>query len=86
MRILTGLDEPVREFLESNDEVHKMFANIKDFLETWLPRFEADNRSYMTVAIGCTGGHHRSVYMCARLHDWFSSRWKNVQVRHRDLK
>lgn len=85
LRNYSGLDEPVRTFLESHRDVHDMFESIKDFLEQWLPKFEADNRSYMTVAIGCTGGQHRSVYMCARLHAWFSSRWKNVQVRHREL-
>lgn len=85
LRGLTGLDQPVREFLESHPDVQDMFDSIKDYLEHWLPRFEADNRSYMTIAIGCTGGQHRSVYMCARLHAWFSARWHNVQVRHREL-
>lgn len=85
LRALTGLDHPVREFLESHQDVHEMFESIKNYLEDWLPRFEANNRSYMTVAIGCTGGHHRSVYICERLYAWFCSRWKNVQIRHREL-
>ena len=85
LRNHSGLDEPVRAFLESHADVEEMFQSIKDYLETWLPKFEANNRSYMTVAIGCTGGQHRSVYMCARLHNWFSNRWNNVQVRHREL-
>jgi len=85
LRNLTGNDQPVKDFLEAHDDVQEMFDSIKDYLEQWLPRFEADNRSYMTIAIGCTGGQHRSVYMCKRLHDWFSSRWRNVQIRHREL-
>ena len=85
LRNFSGLDAPVQEFLESHDDVNEMFESIRAFLELWLPRFEANNRSYMTVAIGCTGGQHRSVYMSSRLHEWFRTRWKNVQVRHREL-
>lgn len=85
LRNLNGLDEPVRQFLESHDDVIEMIESIKRFLEQWLPRFEENNRSYMTIAIGCTGGQHRSVYICSKLHEWFSTRWKNVQVRHREL-
>lgn len=85
LRNYSGLDAPVAEFLASHAEVEEMFESIKSFLDQWLPRFEANNRSYMTIAIGCTGGQHRSVYLCQRLHDDFSARWKNVQVRHREL-
>jgi len=85
LRSLTGLDLPVIEFLGSEDEVNKMYNDISAFLESWLPSFEANNRSYMTVAIGCTGGQHRSVYISQKLHQAFFPRWKNVQIRHREL-
>jgi len=55
------------------------------YLEKWLPRFAANNRSYMTVSIGCTGGQHRSVYITEQLSEYFKSRFSNVQARHRDL-
>ncbi|MFT6435967.1 MAG: UPF0042 nucleotide-binding protein [Candidatus Azotimanducaceae bacterium] len=85
LRALTGLDIPVVEFLGSEPEVNKMYDDISQFLGSWLPSFEANNRSYMTVAIGCTGGQHRSVYISQRLHQNFAPRWKNVQIRHREL-
>ncbi|MCB1691947.1 MAG: RNase adapter RapZ [Pseudomonadales bacterium] len=85
LRNLTGLDRPVAEFLEQHADVAEMYDSISSFLDTWLPRFEANNRSYMTVAIGCTGGQHRSVYLANRLFHTFAARWKNVQIRHREL-
>ncbi len=85
LRSLTGLDLPVIEFLESHDEVQTMFKDVANFLDRWLGRFEANNRSYMTVAIGCTGGQHRSVYFSEKLFQHFAPRWKNVQIRHREL-
>ncbi len=85
LRAMTGLDGPVQEFLENEPDFRAMFDEISAYLSSWLPRFEANNRSYMTVAIGCTGGQHRSVYLCQKLHDQFSSRWENVQIRHREL-
>ena len=85
LRSQTGLDQPVQAFLESHTEVVSMFSDIRGFLDTWLTRFEANNRSYMTVAIGCTGGQHRSVYLSEQLMQYFSPKWKNVQIRHREL-
>ena len=85
LRSLTGLDDKVSTYLDNETEVQEMFADIRDFLQTWLPRFEDNNRSYMTVALGCTGGQHRSVYLCERLSQHFSTLGKNVQVRHREL-
>lgn len=85
LRNLTGLDSPVIEFLSTQAEVKQMIDDIHAFLETWLPRFEANNRSYMTVAIGCTGGQHRSVFIANHLFQAFSPRWQNVQIRHREL-
>lgn len=85
LRALTGLDEPVIDFLEGHVEVGEMVADITTWLERWLPRFEANNRSYMTIAIGCTGGQHRSVYIARRLFERFSPEWKQVQIRHREV-
>ena len=85
LRSQTGLDQPVQAFLESHTEVVSMFQDIRGFLDTWLTRFEASNRSYMTIAIGCTGGQHRSVYLSERLMQHFAPKWTNVQIRHREL-
>jgi UPF0042 nucleotide-binding protein len=85
LRSLTGLDKPVQEFLNSEEDFTKMHEEISGFLHSWLPRFEASSRSYMTVAIGCTGGQHRSVYMCNKLFSQFREDWENVQIRHREL-
>ena len=62
-----------------------MQQSISDFLDKWLKEIFANNRSYITVAIGCTGGKHRSVYLAERLHTHFSKNYSNVQVRHREL-
>jgi UPF0042 nucleotide-binding protein len=85
LRSLTGLDADVAKFLDSQDEVQEMVDDIRAYLEKWLPRYENNNRSYITVAVGCTGGQHRSVYMGEKLRRFFSSKIKNVQIRHRDL-
>ena len=62
-----------------------MFVDIQSYLEKWLPLFEHNNRSYITIGIGCTGGQHRSVYMAERLANYFKRLYQNVQVRHREL-
>lgn len=85
LRSLTGLDADVAKFLDSQDEVQEMVDDIRAYLEKWLPRYESNNRSYITVAVGCTGGQHRSVYIGEKLRKYFSSKIKNVQIRHRDL-
>jgi UPF0042 nucleotide-binding protein len=85
LRSLTGLDADVAKFLDSQDEVQEMIDDIRAYLEKWLPRYESNNRSYITVAVGCTGGQHRSVYMGEKLRRYFSFKIKNVQIRHRDL-
>ncbi|HWQ94120.1 MAG TPA: RNase adapter RapZ, partial [Gammaproteobacteria bacterium] len=85
LRPLTGLDPEVARFLEGQPAVLQMFEHIRDFLEAWIPRFEADNRSYMTVALGCTGGQHRSVYLVQLLAGHFRAVRENVIVRHREL-
>lgn len=85
LRKLTGRDPAVAEFLEQHDDAIKMFEDIRNFLENWIPRFEADNRSYMTIAIGCTGGQHRSVYMVEKLTAWFKELRPGILHRHREL-
>jgi UPF0042 nucleotide-binding protein len=85
LRALTGHDREVVEYLEQHGDVKRMYQDIRQLLETWIPCFEADNRSYMTVAIGCTGGHHRSVYMVNKLSHYFSKRRDGVLTRHREL-
>jgi UPF0042 nucleotide-binding protein len=85
LRRFTGLDEPVVRFLEQHTQVQTMFEDICAFLEKWLPAFEREQRGYLTIAVGCTGGQHRSVYMVQRLADYFAGRKLNTQIRHREL-
>ena len=85
LRALTGLDDAVKKFLGYEAEVSEMLEDISNYLEKWLHKFEANNRSYITVAVGCTGGQHRSVYLCERLAESFVGKISNVQVRHREL-
>lgn len=82
---LTGRDQPVIDFLESTPQVLDMYTDIRDFIARWLPCFIADNRSYFTVAIGCTGGQHRSVFLAEKLAQYFQSEHQ-VLIRHREFK
>jgi UPF0042 nucleotide-binding protein len=84
LRPLTGRDAPVIEFLQDSPATQDMLADISGFVERWLPAFIADNRSYLTIAIGCTGGQHRSVYISEKLSQYFSSQ-QQVLLRHREL-
>lgn len=86
LRLLTGKDAAVASFLEQQQEVTEMFNDIRDYIQKWLPSYEKNNRSYITVSIGCTGGQHRSVYLCEKLGLHFRSSIKNVQIRHREIK
>jgi UPF0042 nucleotide-binding protein len=81
---LTGKDAPVVAFLEALPAVERMYGDIHHFVGSWLPEYARDNRNYLTVAIGCTGGRHRSVYLVERLAKSFGSR-QQVLVRHREL-
>lgn len=84
LRPLTGLDAPVIDFLESQYEVRSMREDIRRFVATWLPAYIRDNRNYLTVAIGCTGGQHRSVHIA----DWLGREFRDrarVLIRHRAL-
>jgi len=87
LKPLTGLDNQVIEFLSKQSACEAMYEQIRDFIDYWLPHFIKDNRNYITLGIGCTGGQHRSVYLSQRLHQHFSQR-EQVQtlVRHRELQ
>lgn len=85
LRPLTGNDTGVIEFMESQIEVAAMLADLNGFLARWIPAFLASNRSYLTIAIGCTGGQHRSVYLCNQLSRQFRYLGINIQVQHREL-
>ena len=85
LRPYTGKDRAVIDFLRQHDTVNDMIDNIRTFLETWIPYFEHENRSYLCIGIGCTGGHHRSVYLVEQLSRYFKDKGMHVVVRHRDL-
>lgn len=85
LRHHSGQEPKVKAFLQEQEDVHNMFQHIRSYLEHWIPKFAENNRSYLTVAIGCTGGMHRSVYLVERLHDYFLNRFENTQVYHREL-
>ena len=84
LRPLTGKDEPVQAFLEKYPDVKTMQEHIQAFMMHWLPALEKDHRNYITVAIGCTGGQHRSVYLVEKLRQYFSTNWLTLK-RHREL-
>jgi UPF0042 nucleotide-binding protein len=84
LRHLTGRDAPVADFLQAEEVVGTMLHHITHFLESWLDAMAKDQRSYVTVAIGCTGGQHRSVYLVERLAQRFSTEWVTLK-RHREI-
>ena len=85
LKELSGRDAAVAAFLRAQPETAEMFTHIRDFLEHWLEPLARNHRSYVTVALGCTGGQHRSVYLVEQLADHFSQRWVTLR-RHRELK
>ena len=84
LRPFTGLDQPIIDFMEKQPEASAMIDDIERFIRRWLPSYEAQNRHYLTVAIGCTGGQHRSVYVAQTLADRFHD-VAGVVVRHRQV-
>ena len=84
LRALTGRDQAVIDFLDAQPDVQRMFGDVSGFLQQWLPALARDHRSYVTVAIGCTGGQHRSVYLVEKLAAKFSAEWFSLR-RHREL-
>ena len=85
LRSLTGRDKAVIDYLESFTEVNAMAESINEFLKTWLPYFKRENRSYMTISIGCTGGQHRSVYLVDKVAQEMQKNKFNASAHHRDL-
>lgn len=86
LRAFTGKDQPVQAFLEEQPDTLEMLSDITTYVSKWLPKFANSNRSYLTIAIGCTGGQHRSVYISEKLSEHFQSQQQNVQVRHKELQ
>jgi UPF0042 nucleotide-binding protein len=85
LRMFTGKDKPIQDFLNNEPAVKDMFDDIQNFLNRWLPHYENNQRSYLTVAIGCTGGQHRSVFLAEQLSATFKESYLSTQTRHRDL-
>jgi UPF0042 nucleotide-binding protein len=86
LRMRKGNDPEVIRFLGQQPLVVRMYEDIRSFLERWIPSFEAENRNYMSVAIGCTGGQHRSVYLAETLTAHFKQSRAGVMTRHRELR
>ncbi|WP_440996855.1 RNase adapter RapZ [Arhodomonas sp. SL1] len=85
LRAYTGRDPAVRDYLEAQTQVREYYEQLEAFLSAWIPRFQQENRSYLTVTVGCTGGQHRSVYLAERLYARFSAEREHVSLRHREL-
>lgn len=85
LRTLSGLDQPVIQYLEEEPQTQHLLSDLCAFFKTWIPHFKADNRNYITIGIGCTGGQHRSVYMVEKMAKELQSTIPHVQVRHRDV-
>ena len=85
LRNLTGRDREVIEYLDGEPVAHELYEDLENFLIKWIPRFEADNRSYLNIAIGCTGGQHRSVYLVERIAGSLGNRFGKIVIRHREL-
>jgi len=86
LRPQSGLDRPVGDFIEQDPDLEEYFRHLTQLLEPLLPRFDAEGKSYLTIAVGCTGGKHRSVYTAERLGAWLAEKGERVSVNHRDLK
>ena len=86
LRMLTGLDKDIQEWLAGHNDVQEMISDISSFLKSWIPKFEANQKAYMTISIGCTGGRHRSVYITEQLAHLFKNKYqKDVIIHHREL-
>jgi UPF0042 nucleotide-binding protein len=85
LRLKSGLDAEVREFLENQPMTTELYRDICHYLDNWLPRYREGNRSYMNIALGCTGGQHRSVYLANRLFQHYKEQYPTIHVRHREL-
>ena len=85
LRQFTGCDAPIIEYLSIQPEVIMMLENLSKFMTTWIPQFAANNRSYLNISIGCTGGRHRSVYIVETLAEHLRQQHNNILLRHREL-
>ena len=85
LRPYSGKDQPIIDFLSKQESVDKMLQDLVNFFYYWIPRFEEENRSYLSIALGCTGGHHRSVYLAEQLAAKLRELNKQVIIRHRDV-
>ena len=85
LRLLTGKDQAVALFLEQSEAVDRMRHDLNEFIQRWIPCFEAEGRSYLSIAIGCTGGQHRSVYLVERLLEALRKQGRRVLCSHREL-
>jgi len=86
LRMKTGLDAEVQQFLEDQPMTAELYADICRYLDTWLPRYREGNRSYMNISLGCTGGQHRSVYLANRLYQHYRNQYPAIHIRHRELQ
>ncbi len=86
LRPLTGQDPEVQAFFKDQDDVIDMYTHIRNMLEYWIPKFAEQNRYYLTISIGCTGGQHRSVYITELLNDYFRKKFPGVSLRHREMQ
>ncbi len=86
LRARTGLDPEVQAFLESKALTGELYRDLCRFLDSWLPHYKSGNRSYMTIALGCTGGQHRSVYLADRLFRHYREQFPDIHIRHRELQ
>ncbi|HVR33489.1 MAG TPA: RNase adapter RapZ [Acidimicrobiia bacterium] len=85
LRPYRGTDKPVSDYVLSSDDAKQFLRHVEDFLEFVIPRFEAEGKSYLTIGIGCTGGHHRSVALAEEISKWLVSQDIDARVRHRDI-
>jgi len=86
LRLKSGLDAAVQTFLESQPLTEDLYRDICHYLDNWLPHYRESNRSYMTIALGCTGGQHRSVYLADRLFQHYKEQFPTIHIRHRELQ
>ncbi|MCW9046338.1 MAG: RNase adapter RapZ [Alphaproteobacteria bacterium] len=86
LRNLTGMDQPVRDYVATDDGFDPFFNNLKNLIAPLLPRYIKEGKSYLTIAVGCTGGHHRSVFTASKLEAWLQSEGQMVQLTHRDIQ
>lgn len=86
LRPQTGLDQAVQTYLDEKSMVQSFLQATESYLQTWLPHLEANNRHYLTIAIGCTGGKHRSVYIAEKLGAFFTAQGKQVKIQHKTLE